>query len=147
MVDEALILRKLADLSTYVQQISEFRSLSVDKYKSDWKTQRIVDRTLHMMIEMCIDITGHLISDRKLRVPESYADAFRILKENGIVSDDLIEPLVKMSKFRNIIVHQYEKVDPEIVISILQRNIDDLKKFSDEIVTYMKSLDADMTLD
>ena len=147
MVDEALILRKLADLSTYVQQISEFRSLSVDKYKSDWKTQRIVDRTLHMMIEMCIDITGHLISDRKLRVPESYADAFRILNENGIVSDDLIEPLVKMSKFRNIIVHQYEKVDPEIVISILQRNIDDLKKFSDEIVTYMKSLDADMTLD
>jgi len=147
LVDEALILRKLADLSTYVQQISEFRSLSVDKYKSDWKTQRIVDRTLHMMIEMCIDITGHLISDRKLRVPESYADAFRILNENGIVSDDLIEPLVKMSKFRNIIVHQYEKVDPEIVISILQRNIDDLKKFSDEIVTYMKSLDADMTLD
>jgi len=147
LVDEALILRKLADLSTYIQQISDFRSLSVDEYKSDWKTQRIVDRTLHIMIEMCIDITGHLISDLKLRVPESYADGFRILNENGIVSDDLIESLMKMAKFRNIIVHQYEKVDPEIVISILQGNIDDCQKFSDEIVIYMKSLNADATLD
>ncbi len=49
MVDEALILRKLADLSTYIQQISDFRSLSVDEYKSDWKTQRVVDRTLHRL--------------------------------------------------------------------------------------------------
>jgi len=147
LVDEALILRKLADLSIYIQQISEFRSLSVDEYKSDWKTQRIVDRTLHIMIEMCIDITGHLISDRKLRVPESYADGFRILNENGIVSDDLIDPLMKMAKFRNIIVHQYEKVDPEIVISILQGNIDDFQKFSDEIVICMKTLNADATRD
>ena len=147
MVDEALILRKLADLSTHIEQIFEFRSLSVDEYKSDWKTQRIVDRTLHIMIEMCIDIAGHLISDRKLRVPESYADAFRILNENSIVSDALIEPLVKMAKFRNIIVHQYEKVDPQIVISILQRNIEDLQKFSDEIVTFMKSLNTYATLD
>ncbi len=147
MVDEALILRKLADLSTYIRQISDFRSLSVDEYESDWKTQRIVDRTLHIMIEMCIDIAGHLISDRRLRVPESYADGFRILNENGIVSDNLIEPLMKMAKFRNIIVHQYEKVDPEIVISILQRNIDDFQKFSDEIVTYMKNFDADAALD
>ena len=143
MVDEALILRKLAELSTYIQQISAFRSLSADEYKFEWKTQRIVDRTLHIMIEMCIDIAGHLISDRKLRVPESYADAFRILNENSIVSDALIEPLVKMAKFRNIIVHQYEKADPEIVISILQRNIDDFQKFSDEIIGYLKSHDFD----
>ena len=105
-----------------------------------------MDRTLHIMIEMCIDIAGHLISDRKLRVPESYADGFRILNENGIVPDDLIEPLMKIAKFRNIIVHQYEKVDPEIVISILQGNIDDFQKFSDEIVIYMKSLDANEKL-
>ena len=143
MLDEALILRKLADLSDHMQQISEYRALSAAEYKSDWKTQRIVDRTLHIMIEMCIDIAGHLISDGKLRVPESYADGFRILNENGIVSDELIEPLIKMAKFRNIIVHQYEKVEPGIVISILQKNIDDFQKFSDEIVTYLKSLTVD----
>lgn len=139
MVDKTLILRKLADLESYIDQISEFRSLSVGDYQSDWKIQRIVERTLHLMLELCIDVGGHIISDRKLRIPDSYADGFRILHENGIVSDALIEPLVNMAKFRNIIVHQYEKVDPEIVIGILQNNIEDFERFIKEITTYLKS--------
>ena len=122
MVDTILILRKLADLESYMDQLSEFRSVSIRDYGADWKIQRIVERTLHLMIELCIDVCGHIISDKKLRIPDSYADGFRILHENGIVSDALVSPLVKMAKFRNIIVHQYEKVDPEIVIGILRNN-------------------------
>lgn len=139
MVDETLILRKLSELESYTEQIAEYKSLAAIEYQSDWKTQRVVDRTLHLMIEICIDISGHIISDRKFRIPDSYADGFRILHENGIVSDHLVESMVKMSKFRNIIVHQYEKVDPEIVIEILRKNIDDFQRFSDEIVEYLKS--------
>jgi len=138
MVDETLILRKLSDLESFIEQMSEYKSLAAKEYQSDWKIQRIVDRTLHLMIEICIDICGHIISDRKLRIPDSYADGFRILHEKGIVSDHSVEPLVKMSKFRNIIVHQYEKVDPEIVIGILRTNIEDFKRFSNEIVAYLK---------
>ncbi len=137
MVDKTLILRKLADLETYIQQISQFKLLTVEKYRADWKTQRIVERTLHLMIENCIDVAGHIISDNKLPIPDSYADGFRILHENGIVSDALVTALVKMAKFRNIVVHQYEKVDPEIVISILRNHIEDFQRFSNEIAAYL----------
>jgi len=51
MVDETLILRKLAELEQYLLQINEFSGISVAEYSSQWKTQRIVDRTLQMMIE------------------------------------------------------------------------------------------------
>jgi uncharacterized protein YutE (UPF0331/DUF86 family) len=51
MVDETLILRKLAHLEEYVSQIEEYRSLSVEQYQDDWKLQRIIERTLQMMIE------------------------------------------------------------------------------------------------
>jgi uncharacterized protein YutE (UPF0331/DUF86 family) len=44
------------------------------KKPGDWKTRRIVERTLQIMIELCIDIAGHIISDRRLRVPVSYAN-------------------------------------------------------------------------
>ena len=147
MVDKSLVLRKLADLESYVEQVLEFRFLTVKQYQSDWKAQRIVDRTLHLMVEVCIDIAGHIISDQRLRIPDSYADGFRILNEAEIVSDGLIPSLVKMSKFRNIIVHQYEKVDPSIVIGILQNNIDDFRKFSGEIVAYLKSTAPDSESD
>ena len=66
MVDKTLILRKLSELEEYTSQIQDFRSISVDDYRSDWKSQRIIERTLQMMIETCVDIAGHIISDKKI---------------------------------------------------------------------------------
>ena len=54
MVDEALILRKLAEMDEYYVQIKEYKNIEVADYEGDWKIQRIVERTLQMMIETCV---------------------------------------------------------------------------------------------
>jgi uncharacterized protein YutE (UPF0331/DUF86 family) len=46
MVDRDLIRRKLADLEQYVAQLAEYRGLTPEEYRRDWRTQRIVERTL-----------------------------------------------------------------------------------------------------
>jgi uncharacterized protein YutE (UPF0331/DUF86 family) len=51
VVDGDLLRRKLAELSEYVTQVSEYRDLTAERYRADWKTQRIVERTLQMAIE------------------------------------------------------------------------------------------------
>ena len=138
MVDEGLILRKLADLEEYLEQLKEFQGVTLDAYLSDWKTQRIVERTLQMMIETCADIAGHIISDKGFRIPKSYADTFRVLEDNKVIEPDLLQNMVKMSKFRNVIVHQYDNVDAEIITGILRNNIHDFVEFKDCIVTFLK---------
>ncbi len=47
-------MRKLAEMEQYLQQIREFTAMTLDEYSSDWKAQRIVERTLHLMIERCV---------------------------------------------------------------------------------------------
>jgi uncharacterized protein YutE (UPF0331/DUF86 family) len=74
-----LLLRKLAELEEYLRQIKEYANVSAEQYSKDWRIQRIVERTLQMMIETCADIAGHIISDRGYRIPTSYADTFRVL--------------------------------------------------------------------
>jgi len=138
VVDEGLILRKLADLEEYLEQLKEFQGVTLDAYLSDWKTQRIVERTLQMMIETCADIAGHIISDKGFRIPKSYADTFRVLEDNKVIEPDLLQNMVKMSKFRNVIVHQYDNVDAEIITGILRNNIHDFVEFKDCIVTFLK---------
>jgi uncharacterized protein YutE (UPF0331/DUF86 family) len=138
LVDQTLILRKLAELEEYLEQIREFSLISADEYTGDWKTRRIVERTLQIMIELCIDIAGHIISDRKLRVPVSYADTFKSLAEAGLIAPQISDVLEKMAKFRNIIVHQYEKVDTEIVIMILRKHLDDFLLFRDTVLRMFK---------
>lgn len=123
LVDKALIGRKFAEMDTYLNQIKDYSNIDIKTYRDDWKIQRIVERTLHMLIELCIDIANHIISDKKMRIPTSYADTFKVLLEHNIIENELYKTMEKMAKFRNIIVHQYEGIDPEIVVAILHKNL------------------------
>lgn len=137
MVDKVLLLRKLAELEEYLKQIKEYANVNVERYSKDWRIQRIVERTLQMMIESCADIAGHIISDRGYRIPTSYADTFRVLYEKDILTKDLFETMEKMSKFRNIIMHHYDHIDPEIVVNILRKDLDDFLDFKNLIINLL----------
>ncbi|MDI6776576.1 MAG: DUF86 domain-containing protein [Syntrophales bacterium] len=139
MVDKTLILRKLAELEELLTQVKEYENVAVEQYQRDWRIQRIVERTLQMMIETCADIAEHIISDRGYRIPTSYSDTFRVLHENRILKSDLFETMEKMAKFRNIIVHQYDRVDAEIVIGILRKNLNDFLNYKDAIINMLKT--------
>lgn len=140
MVDKSLVLRKIAGLDLYLEQVREFCGITVAAYRDDWKTQRVVERTLQMMIETCSDVANHIISDRGMRTPESYADTFRVLLENHVIDAELASTMEKMVKFRNVVVHQYEAVDAEIVVAILRKHLGDFGRFRDAVVACLKEM-------
>jgi uncharacterized protein YutE (UPF0331/DUF86 family) len=138
MVDRGLVLRKLAELEEYQNQLLEFKGLTVKQFRDDWKTQRIVERTLQMMIETCLDMANHLVADRGYRVPVSYADIFKVLGENKVLGKKLVDRLEKMAKFRNVLVHQYEKIEAEIIVGILKKNLGDFDQFRKAVVGFVQ---------
>jgi uncharacterized protein YutE (UPF0331/DUF86 family) len=138
VVDKTLILRKIAGMSEYLDQLMEFRDITVESYSSEWKTQRIIERTLQMMIEVCADIAGHIISDSGYRIPKTYSDAFKILGEHGILDEALSRRMEQMAKFRNIVVHQYDEIDATIVVDILQKHLSDFNDYKDTIVKQLE---------
>ena len=142
MVDRNLILRKLAELQEYLEQVREFETIGLREYSGDWKVQRIVERTLQMMIELCIDVSNHIISDSKLRIPVSYADTFKVLREAGLIDESLYGVMDKMAKFRNVVVHHYDKVDESIVVTILRKHLDDFVVFIDAMVAIVGRTDT-----
>jgi uncharacterized protein YutE (UPF0331/DUF86 family) len=138
MVDRELVLRKLSDLDTYARQLEEFRGLAAEEYRADWKVQRIVDRTLHLAIEVCVDIAGHVIADRSLRAPATYAEAFEVLGEEGVLGGPLVQRMVRMAGFRNVLVHEYARIDPARVVAVLHERLGDFAGFRDAILAALK---------
>lgn len=128
-VDRELIFRKLADLELYVSQLSEFRGLSVEAYCDDWKVQRIVECTLEMAIELCVDLANHIIADRRLRVPSTYAEAFEVLGEASLLDAELSASMIRMAGFRNLVVHEYARIDAQAVVRILRERLPDFGRF------------------
>jgi uncharacterized protein YutE (UPF0331/DUF86 family) len=135
VVDRDLVLRRLALLDTYLGQLAPYREIGVEAYSADWKTQRIVERTLHLAIETCMDVADHIVADRRLRVPETGADTFEILAEAGLLDASLATALASMVGFRNILVHDYTRIDPAIVVRVLARDLADVVRFRAAVQT------------
>jgi uncharacterized protein YutE (UPF0331/DUF86 family) len=134
VVDRDLVLRRVADIDRYLAELSEFRAIDAGAYASDWKTQRVVERTLHLAIEACMDLADHLVADRRLPVPETAAGAFLALSDSGDLNPALAGALARMVAFRNILVHDYARLDPQIVLRVLAHDVDDIRRFRDAIL-------------
>jgi uncharacterized protein YutE (UPF0331/DUF86 family) len=131
VVDRDLVLRRLAFLETYLDQLASYRDVDLPAYQQDWKLQRIIERTLHLAIETCMDVADHIVADRRLRVPETGAESFEILAEAQLISRALGDALARMVGFRNILVHDYTRLDPAIVVRVLRQDVLDLQRFHD----------------
>lgn len=129
MVDVDLLKMKIAQLADYFKDLQESQSVTLNEFRSDKKIRRYVERTLHLAIECCLDIGSHIIADNGWREPVDNKDIFAVLGENGVLSKDLLPKLQKMAGFRNVLVHDYAKIDPEIVYTVLKQNLLDFQEF------------------
>jgi uncharacterized protein YutE (UPF0331/DUF86 family) len=68
--------------------------------------------------QAAIDLALHIVAIRHLGMPESQADAFRLLEEAGEIDRELSERMIAMCGFRNVIVHQYQEVDLDILHAV-----------------------------
>lgn len=84
---------------------------------------------LQVAIEACIDAAEHVIASEGLRSPETYADAFTVLGEAGMLDPGLTTSLEDAARFRNLLVHQYGEIDDVRVREILRTRIGDLDRF------------------
>lgn len=139
MVDPVLLERILSDIRTNVNDLKISDDITWEIYKTDKIKRRFVERTLHIIIEACIDAAQHIISDEKFREPESYRDTFSVLAENKILHQDELEKFENIASFRNLLVHYYEKIDNEIVYGIFKNNISDFDLFIDRIAEYLSN--------
>ncbi len=137
VTDSPLLLRKLASLQQHRRELREYEGISAESYTADWKVQRIVERTLQMMIETCADIAAHIVAEEGLRIGQSVADTFRALGDARIVPPELVPRLVAMAGFRNLVVHQYDDVDPTVVVGVLRRHLGDFERFGAAIQRFL----------
>lgn len=134
MVDRELVLRRVAALDVYLAQLAEARQVEATDYASDWRAQRVVERTLQLVIEVCMDLADHVIADRALPVPGTAAEAFMVLAREKMLDGDLAKALARMVGFRNLLVHDYMRLDPRRVLELATTGVADVEQFRDRIL-------------
>ena len=96
-----------------------------------------VERTSQWACESYLDAAAHSVSRLGFREARDNKVLFVILFKNGVISESTSQAMVKMSKFRNIVVHDYARIDPEIVIGILKKDLRDFTALASEIIRFL----------
>jgi uncharacterized protein YutE (UPF0331/DUF86 family) len=76
-----------------------------------------------------MDIADHIVADRRLPVPESAAATFAVLAEAGVLKPELGRTLGRMVGFRNILVHDYARLDTATPLRVLNVDLADVERF------------------
>ncbi|WP_290724274.1 DUF86 domain-containing protein [Archaeoglobus sp.] len=138
--DEEKITKLSSELFNALRMLRELSELPKDEFLSNPHYVASAKYFLIVAIEAATDICNHIISRNKLRVPEDYADTFRVMKEAGFFDDEFAERLMRMARFRNRLVHIYWNVDDELIYEILQGDIEDLEEFIDRLMGNLRKL-------
>ena len=129
MVNIELIKQRLNQLSISLNKIERFKNISLEEFLQDDIIQDVVEYNLFIAINMMIDIATHIVVDNNIGKPETLGEAFNILNKEKYLSDNETKTYRNMVGLRNILSHEYIKIDKKIIYDILQNNLIDIKKF------------------
>jgi len=129
MPDDVL-LNKVGIIERCLHRIDEEYRGHEDELETNYTRQDSIILNIQRTCEASIDAAMHIVRLRHLGIPQDSREAFALLNEAGILPVKLSDQLQSMVGFRNIAVHDYRKLNIEIVRSIIEKRLPDFREFS-----------------
>ena len=128
-----IIENKLRIIEEKVNEIKNWNIKSFQNLSENPMLHYAVERALQVAIEAMIDTAERILAIKSIPPQNSTAQNLIKLQESGILKN--AEDYTDMIRFRNFIVHRYEKIDLEIIFSIISNKLYLFEQFADEIRT------------
>jgi len=133
MADDVIV-NKAASIERCLRRIQEEYAGDIQNLVTNQTKQDAIILNLQRACETAIDLAMYVVSQRKLGVPQDSRDAFSLLQTGGILPADLAQRMQRMMGFRNVAIHEYTRLNLEVVHSIITEQMDDFCTFSSMIV-------------
>lgn len=128
---------KISTVFKYLSILERYQDKSKEEIESDIDLRGTVERYLYLTVQATIDLAEAYISTQNFRKPSTMSEAFHILNEQNIIGSKLTNTMVKMTGFRNIIAHDYEDINYDILYSVLTEGKKDIERFTNSIKTHV----------
>jgi uncharacterized protein YutE (UPF0331/DUF86 family) len=124
-----VIENKVSAVRKYLSILDRYERFARPEIENDIDIKGAVERYLYLVTQSTIDLAESIIAYKKLRKPTTMAESFHILQEAGVISGELMQKLVQMAGFRNVIAHAYDDLDYDIVFDVLHNGKKDISAF------------------
>ncbi len=128
-----VVLNKIQTIERCLKRIREEYVGHEDSFEENYTKQDSVILNLERASQATIDIATHIVKTRNLGLPNTSRELFTMLLDDGIISKSICKEMQGMVGFRNIAVHDYQNLNIEIVVAIVQRHLGDFEGYIKEI--------------
>lgn len=111
MPSKKIIEQKIEEILKQLKYLKELVKISKKTFLSDDMQMYFAERVMQRMIEAAIDINMHVIADIKGITPDTYANSFTEMGQKKFFPLKFAESIAKSVGLRNLIVHEYHKID------------------------------------
>jgi uncharacterized protein YutE (UPF0331/DUF86 family) len=125
-----VLLNKVAIIERSLNRINEEFVGSEEELKTNFTKQDSITLNLLRACESSIDAAMHIVRVKKLGVPQSIRHAFELLEQAGLIELAATEKMKAMVGFRNIAVHDYQKLSIDIMEMIIAHHLSDFTEYT-----------------
>jgi len=129
-----VILMKLESLNRIVVRLQAYQGITASQLVSDVDKQDIIMLNLERAVQVSTDIATIWCSRMLKQTPTSGGDAYQILARENVLGAELAEHMRKSVGFRNLAVHEYTKIDYEVVSFLVNHRLADFREFARTIL-------------
>lgn len=129
-----VVINKVASLERCIERIRAVYGGTDANLYQDLTAQESILLNLQRACEVSIDLAMHVVRKRKLGVPQDSRDAFDLLQTHALLDGPLATAMKRMVGFRNVAIHEYDKLNLDIVKSIITSKLDDILTFGKQLL-------------
>lgn len=134
MVVRREVLRdRLAALREVLSRLASIRSHPLGDPTTDWA----IERGLQVAAQSVFDIGNLVLAGAFGDRPADYSSIPVSLSRHGVIPPELEARLRGLAGFRNLLVHDYVRVDPARVREALASRLGDLAEFADAVEAWL----------
>lgn len=129
-----VLLNKAAAIERSIARAREEYAKGAHSFVDDHTRQDAAVLNIQRACEAAIDM-GQWVLRRDYRgLPQGARETFTALADAGYISTGLADSLRRMVAYRNIAVHEYQKLLLPITVAIIERHLDDFLSLSRTLV-------------
>lgn len=132
MIDD-VVLNKTEIIKRCIRRVTEEYDGNSKNLENYTKQDSII-LNIQRACEAVIDLGMHIIAEKGLGIPQTSRDTFEILQNNKIIDHEMSEQLKAMIGFRNIAIHNYQRLNLKIIQAIIEKELNNLLYFTDVIL-------------
>jgi uncharacterized protein YutE (UPF0331/DUF86 family) len=128
--NQDVLLNKAQIIERCVARAREEYAADTAHFATNHTRQDAAVLNIQRACEAALDVAQHIIATQNLGLAQSARDSFAMLQRADIIGEPLSVSLQAMVGFRNIAVHDYQTLDPAIIVSVITVKLNDLLAFS-----------------